>query len=244
MEKVNLFTLRFLGLIVGFFLITASAPAQETITGTVTDEQSGETLPGVNILVKGTSTGTSTDAEGNFELSVESLKDTLVVSFIGYQTQDVPIKGRTEISIAMQSQTITGEEMVVVGYGTQRKSDLTGSVSSVSAEEVSSASITSIDQGLAGKASGVQVTQTSGQPGAGASVQIRGTGSLQGGTQPLYVIDGLPLYPGSGTGPGNKLSPLSSLNPSDIESIEILKDASATSISQAFPFSLNIGMRM
>src|SRR5699024_3075109 len=203
---------------------------QETITGTVTDAESGKTLPGVNILIKGTSTGASTDAKGDFELTVESLQDTLVVSFIGYQTQNVPIQGRTELTIELQSQAITGEERVVVGYGTQRKSDLTGSVSSISAEEVSSASFTSIDQGLAGKASGLQVTQTSGQPGSGASVQIRGTGSLQGGTQPLYVIDGLPLYPGSGAGPGNKISPISALNTSDIDSIEILKDASATTI--------------
>ncbi|SMO73446.1 SusC/RagA family TonB-linked outer membrane protein [Fodinibius sediminis] len=203
---------------------------QETVTGTVTDAQSGETLPGVNVMVKGTTTGTSTDNSGGFELTVESLQDTLIFSFVGYQTREVPISGRTELDVTLQSQAIAGEELVVVGYGTQQRSDLTGSVSSVKAGDIGAASINSIDQGLAGRASGVQVTQTSGQPGAGASVQIRGAGSLQGGTQPLYVIDGLPIYPGSGTGPGNKLSPLSALNPSDIESIEILKDASATAI--------------
>src|SRR5699024_8242172 len=109
--------------------------ARETISGTVTDASTGEILPGVNILVKGTSTGASTDAEGQYELTVESLQDTLVVSYIGYQTQEVPIDGRTTIDVALQSQAISGEEMVVVGYGTQRRENLTGSVSTVDVED-------------------------------------------------------------------------------------------------------------
>jgi len=218
-----------------FFLSTQEdfhqkAIVQETITGTVTDAQSGETLPGVNVMVKGTTTGTSTDGEGIFELTVESLQDTLIFSFVGYQTQEVAISGRTEIDVVLQSQAIAGEELVVVGYGTQQRSDLTGSVSSISTEEFNATQVNSVDQGLAGKAAGVQVTTTSGQPGAAASIKIRGSNSLQAGNQPLYVIDGLPIHPGSGAGPGNRLSALSSLNPQDIESIEILKDASSTSI--------------
>src|SRR5699024_5728801 len=132
---------------------------QEEISGRITDAQTGETLPGVNILVKGTSTGTSTDSEGNFELTVESLQDTLVVSFIGYQTQEVPIEGRTEISIAMQSQAITGEEMVVVGYGTQKEENLTTAISRVSSEELENTPAVRVDQALVGKVAGVRVQE-------------------------------------------------------------------------------------
>src|SRR5699024_1489027 len=116
--------------------LAGSVMQQEVISGTVTDAQSGETLPGVNILVKGTSTGASTDQGGHFELTVPSLQDTLVVTYIGYQRLEVPVSGRTEIDIQLAPKAIMGEEMVVVGYGTQRRSDLTGSISSVSSEEI------------------------------------------------------------------------------------------------------------
>jgi TonB-linked SusC/RagA family outer membrane protein len=191
---------------------------QQTVSGSVSDVQSGETLPGVNILVKGTTTGTSTDSEGNFELTVESLQDTLVVSFIGYQTQEISINGQTEIDIEMQSQVFTGEEMVVVGYGTQRREDLTGSISEVSSADIEAQPVTRIDEALQGLSSGVQVIQNGGQPGGDITVRIRGTNSINAGSNPLFVIDG---FPG-----GN----LNSINPNDIESIQILKDASATAI--------------
>ncbi len=212
------------------------APVQETISGTVTDGQSGETLPGVNILVKGTTTGTSTDSGGNFELTVPSLQDTLVVSFIGYQTNEVHINGRTEINIAMQSQTITGEEMVVVGYGTQRRSDVTGAVSSVSSEDIETNSISTPDEAMRGKVAGVNVSTSSHAPGGGISVQVRGTASLSAGGQPLYVIDGMPISNNFSTGAGDvggdgtSPNPLNSIDPSEIQSINILKDASATAI--------------
>ncbi len=222
MKIVDRLLLRFLGLIVGFFLIAASAPAQETITGTVTDGQSGEALPGVNILVKGTSTGTSTDAQGAYELTVESLQDTLVVSFIGYQTQDVPIKGRTEISIEMQSQTITGEEMVVVGYGTQNEENITGAQSSINFEnqELETQPVTDVGQALSGKVAGVQIIQSSGQPGSSSTIQIRGVNSISAESSPLIVVDGNPL-------PNYNLN---MVNPTDVESIQILKDAASTAI--------------
>lgn len=196
----------------------ALANTQETITGTVTDEQSGETLPGVNILVKGTTTGASTDQKGQYELTTPSLQDTLIFTYIGYQRQEVPINGRTEINLAMQPQAITGEEMVVVGYGTQETRELTGAISGVKPEEFSPGTNTSAVQLLDGSASGVTVSQVSSAPGGDVKIQIRGAGSINSSNDVLFVVDGLP-----GVDP-------SSLSPNDIESIEVLKDASAASI--------------
>ncbi len=200
-------------------LVTQVHAQNQTVSGVVVDGQTKNTLPGVNILVKRTSTGTSTNSEGNYELTVESLQDTLIVSFIGYQTQEVPIDGRTEIDITLNSQTITGEEMVVVGYGQQERSDVTGSVSSVTSEELNELPITSVDQGLQGRAAGVMVTQSGTKPGSGASVRIRGNRSITASNEPLYVIDGVPISGG-----------LRDINPASIQSIEVLKDASATAI--------------
>src|SRR5699024_4867862 len=205
--------------ILAFFLVFGSwnlAYGQQTVSGTVTDAQSGDTLPGVNILVKGTTTGTSTDAKGNFELTVPSLQDTLVVSYIGNQTKDVAINGRTSIDIALKSQTIAGEELVVVGYGTQEKKSLTGSVSQISGEEIENLPVTSTSEALQGKLPGVTVQQTSGAPGSNANITIRGLSSLNSGG-PLVIVDGVP---GS----------LNSIDPSNIESISVLKDASAAAI--------------
>src|SRR5690625_2997535 len=117
-------------------LISSSVLQQEIVTGTVTDAQSGETLPGVNVMIKGTTTGTSTDTDGSYELNAPTLQDTLVFSFVGYQTQEVPINGRTEIDVSLQPQAIAGEELVVVGYGTQRREEITGSVSSIEGEDI------------------------------------------------------------------------------------------------------------
>lgn len=200
--------------------------ADEQISGTVSDAQTGEVLPGVNILVKGTDSGTSTDAEGAFELTVPSLQDTLVFSFIGYQTQEVPLIGQTELDVQMQSEVVSGEEVVVVGYGTQQRRDLTGSISSVGAEDMTSQQSTSFDDALQGKLSGVRVVQSNGAPGGRNRIRIRGQNSVLGGSEPLYVIDGVPIISGSS---GNT-NLLSSINPSDIESIDVLKDASATAI--------------
>lgn len=190
---------------------------QETISGTVTDAQSGETLPGVNILVKGTSTGASTDQNGNYELTVSSLQDTLVFTYIGYQREEIPINGREELNIALQPQTIAGEELVVVGYGEQRRSDLTGSISSVSSDEINTYPSQGMTDAIQGKISGVQVQSVNGgEPGTGYRIRIRGGTSINAGSDPLYVVDG---FPGSTPPP-----------PQDIESIEVLKDASATAI--------------
>jgi len=214
---------------------------QETIQGKVTDASSGETLPGVNVMVKGTTRGTSTDSKGHYELTVPSLQDTLIFSFIGYQKQEVPIDGQTVINAALNTQTISGKEMVVVGYGSQKKSDVTGSVSSISSDDFNEGSNTSVEQLIEGKAAGVEISQTSGAPGGGMSVHIRGIGSINAGTQPLYVVDGVPINNSNMLAPGqgnvaqlsdneNARNPLNTLNPDNIKSIEILKDASATAI--------------
>ncbi|HLR31955.1 MAG TPA: SusC/RagA family TonB-linked outer membrane protein [Fodinibius sp.] len=191
--------------------------AQETISGTVTDAQSGETLPGVNILVKGTSTGASTDANGAFELTVESLQDTLVVTYIGYQRQEIAISGRTEINIELTSEAIMGEEMVVVGYGKQKKVNLTGSVSSITSEELTKSTVSQTGAALQGISPGVTVTQRSGQPGqSGGNIRIRGIGTL-GDASPLVMVDGVEAS-------------LDNVNPEAIESISVLKDAASAAI--------------
>src|SRR5690625_4028615 len=191
----------------------------ETVTGTVTDSETGQTLPGVNILVKGTTTGTSTNADGQFQLDAPSLQDTLVFSFIGYETQEVPLGGRTQLSVELIPQTVAGEELVVVGYGTQEESDLTGSVSSVNSEELMQRPAINVEQSLSGKVAGVNVSTNSGRPGGGTRIRIRGYGSINASNNPLYVVDGVVQTSG-----------ISTINPNNIESIDVLKDASATAI--------------
>ena len=191
----------------------------QNVSGTVSDAGTGETLPGVNVVLKGTSTGTSTDSEGQYELDVPSLQDTLVFSFIGYQTQEVPINGRSQIDVELQSQAVTGEDVVVVGYGTQQRRDVTGSISSVTGQDISIQQVGNPVESLRGLATGVQIVQNSGQPGDDVNVLIRGPVSVLGSNDPLFVVDGFPIQ-----------GDLNTLNTNDIESIEVLKDASATSI--------------
>lgn len=206
--------------------------AQENrISGRVVDEKK-EPIIGANVVIKGTTDGTITDLDGNFTLEVPP-HAVLQVSYIGYISREVPVRTHKSLSIILTEDTRTIDEVVVIGYGSVKKSNLTGAVASVKTTELQQTPITSIDQGLVGRASGVQVTQTSGMPGAVASIRVRGSSSLQGGNEPLYVIDGFPVYSGTGfgsTGGNTQMSGLSTVNPSDIESIEILKDASATAI--------------
>lgn len=195
--------------------------SQEEISGTVLGTNTGESLPGANVLVKGTSTGTSTDMEGKFSIDAPSLQDTLIISYIGYETLEVPIAGQTELTIKLTPTAILGEEMVVVGYGVQNKESLTSAISSVSTEEITEQSSPSFGQILQGRLAGVEVTQTSNAPGQGLSVRIRGTNSLLSSGEPLYVIDGVPTNSPAG-------APV--INPKNIQSIDVLKDASATAI--------------
>jgi TonB-linked SusC/RagA family outer membrane protein len=230
----------FLLLLLTGIAMTSVAFGQAQVSGTVTTKQ-GDPVPGVNIVVKGTGSGTTTDANGKYALTITDSNPVLTFSFIGFMNQDITVGNRTVIDVQLEEDVRSLEEVVVVGYGTVRKSDLTGSVSSVKADAFKDMPVTTVDQALQGRAAGVQVTQSSAAPGGGLSIRVRGANSLISGSEPLYVIDGLPIYPdnnnfstGSTTGSsqanrqaGNALA---ALNPSDIESIEVLKDASATSI--------------
>ena len=203
-------------------VVTASA--QQTVTGVVTSADDGETLPGASVKIKETSAGTTTDMDGKYKLSV-SKGQTLVFSYIGYTPKSVKYTGQPTINVTLSSKDATMDEVVVVGYGVMKRSDLTGSVVSVGEADIKKSVITSADQALQGRAAGVQVTQNSGSPGGGISVSIRGVNSLNG-NEPLYVIDGVAI---DGQTNGNS-SALSAINPSDIVSMEVLKDASATAI--------------
>ncbi len=212
---------------------SANLPQQPTSVSGIVSDSNGQPLPGVTVIVKGTTNGTVTDIDGKYSISNIKGNETLQFSFVGMKSQDIQIENRSQISATMVEEAIGLDEVIAIGYGTVKKSDLTGAVSSVKADELQATPMTSIDQGLVGRASGVMVTQTSGMPGAIASIRVRGTSSLQGGNEPLYVIDGFPIYNGSGfgnTGGNAQMSGLSTINPSDIKSIEILKDASATAI--------------
>ena len=187
------------------------------IRGNVKDE-SGETLIGVSIILKGTTIGTITDINGNYEIEAAELNDILVFSYVGYETITEPINGRTEINVTMHVSAIALDEVVAIGYGTKKQGDIIGSVSVVNSDEISSLPIPTIDQALQGKATGVKVTQFSGAPGEGVVVRIRGIGTIND-NDPLYVIDGIPTK-----------DAFNGLSPVDIETISILKDASAASI--------------
>ena len=192
---------------------------QIVVTGKVTDED-GNTLPGVNILIKGTLAGTITNADGNYSIEVEDPNATLVFSFIGYRSQEVEISGRAVINITLVEEAIGLEEVVAIGYGTQRKSQITGAISSVASEQIIALpAVTNINQLLQGSVAGVVALQSSNIPGAGVTVRIRGRRSLSASNDPLYIVDGISY--GSGIG---------DINPRNIESIEVLKDASSTAI--------------
>jgi len=200
-----------------FFCAVTQAWGQQTITGTVSAEDGP--LPGASVVVKGTTTGVSTDFDGNYSIEAGA-DDTLLFSYIGYAVQEIVVGNQTQINVILEAGNKL-DEVVVIGYGTQRKSDLTGSVSSVKAENIADIPVARVDQALQGRAAGVQVTQTSGAPGAGTSIRVRGGNSITGSNEPLWVIDGIIV--------GTNFN-LNNINATDIESIEILKDASSIAI--------------
>ncbi len=215
------------------FVIPAWVLAQDTtITGTITDT-AGEPLVGATVVVAGQpEIGTSTDLNGEFTLNVES-GDVLNVTFIGYRTQEVLVDDRTDYTIVLELDDQLLGELVVVGYGVQARSDLTGSIASISGDQIANQPVASIDAAMQGRASGVFVSSPSGTPGAGMTMNIRGQTSLSASSEPLYVIDGVPMISEDLSGlfsGGQATNSLADLNPNDIESIEILKDASATAI--------------
>ena len=216
-------------------LPVSHAPNERKITGTVRDENN-EPLPGATVLVKGTTQGTVTNIEGQYELMVPGNSEELIFSYVGYIQQAIEIAGRSVVDVQLYPDISELSEIVVVGYGTQQKKDLTGAIVSIDSKEIEDLNLPSMVHALQGKAPGVQVVQASNAPGGGLSVRIRGGNSILSNNEPLYVIDGLPVTNDNGS-PGNggrsrtvEPNALASLNPNDIESIEVLKDASATAI--------------
>ncbi|KOS08248.1 TonB-dependent receptor [Flavobacterium akiainvivens] len=223
-----------------------TAFAQSTVSGVVSDDK-GMTIPGVSVVVKGTDSATTTDVDGNYSISAPA-DATLVFSFIGFTTQEIAIKNRTSINLTLIEEAETLNEVVVIGYGSVKKDDVNSAVSSIRTKDIENLKQTTVDQMIQGKAAGVSVTNNSGQPGSAVSIRVRGTTSISGTNEPLYIIDGVPVSGdatgksmsgrpmggndfSSGGGAGNNaVSPLSMINPNDIQSIDILKDASATAI--------------
>lgn len=226
----------------------SNSPQPARLTGRVTDSKTNEPLIGVNVVIEGTTTGTITNTRGEYTLEGVRPENVVVFSFIGYVSQKVTVGNNTVLNISFVPELEALEEVVVVGYGTQRKRDVTGSIARVTGDDIIQPSTLSFDQMLQGKVAGVTITQTTGAPGGNVNVLVRGISSITGGNQPLYVVDGYPIGTGGGGADfalygyemftaarmsgtvANRVNPLSTINPADIESIEVLKDASATAI--------------
>lgn len=218
------------------FLLLLALPGREawaqarTITGKVSDAD-GTTLPGVTVVLKGTSQGTSTDAEGTYSLSTAATSGTLLFSFVGYTTKEVPLGAQSTINVTLTSGATGLDEVVVVGYGTQSRRDLTGAISTIKGTEIAQKPVQSFEQALQGRAPGVNITTPNGVLNNPPVVRIRGVNSISLSSAPLYVIDGIPAFSGNTSAVGSvPNNPLSNLNPNDIESIDVLKDAAAGAI--------------
>lgn len=204
--------------ILAFLLLATALHAQKTVRGVVTDATSGDALIGATVVIKNTTSGTVTEVDGSYEIQLGANENLLVFSFTGYQPVEIAVDGRSEVNVQMEANSTLLDEVVVVGYGVQKKSVVTGSISKVKAEDLEAMPVARLEQSLQGRTSGVRVTSGSGQPGAGATVRIRGTTTI-GDSNPLYVVDGVPIEGG-----------IEYLNQSDIESIEVLKDAASAAI--------------
>ncbi|WP_064198055.1 MULTISPECIES: TonB-dependent receptor [Emticicia] len=229
--KLSVFILLFslLGVDVGFAKNQPNTfkTVDITVKGKVTDAETGDGLPGVSVSAKGSTKGAVTDVNGEYSITVSDGKAVLVFSYVGYTPQEITVGGQTQINIQLKSDSKTLSEVVVVGYGTAKKTDITGAVKSVRSEEFNKGIINSPEQLLQGKVAGVNVTSASGEPGSAQNISIRGPGGVRTGSTPLFVVDGLAL---DNSGTGGAMNPLTFLNPQDIETIDVLKDASATAI--------------
>ncbi len=236
MRNRSIKTIRFTSLILlvgllNFMHTYSQEPSARIITGKVTFAGDNQPVPGANIVIKGTTTGTVANANGEFSINVKP-GDILVISFLGYNSVEIPAGDQARIDVSLTEEYTKLDEVVVIGYGQMKRSDLTGSVVSVTSDEISKTVSTTFEQVLQGKAAGVEVTQNTGQPGGSVSVRIRGVNSLMGNNEPLYVIDGVPVegYTGDISYNNSIGNVLSTINPSDIVDMQILKDASATAI--------------
>ena len=224
MKRINLFFC--------LLLLTSSLAFAQIvqITGTVTSSSDGSVLPGVSVVVPGSTLGTTTGIDGKYSISVPVGTKSLQFSFIGFISQEITISGKTVIDVVLTTNVVEMEDVVVVGYGTQKKRDIAGAISSVKAESIEKAPIASFDKAIQGRASGVQVTASNGIPGGNVNMRIRGRTSISAGNQPLYIIDGVPMTSGDNSNLTTSSNSLAGLNPNDIESIDILKDAGSSSI--------------
>ncbi|HMI02672.1 MAG TPA: TonB-dependent receptor [Pedobacter sp.] len=217
-----------------FYFLSFAAVAQErVVAGKVADQADGLPLPGVSILIKGTKLGTTTNNEGVFQIKVPGQSTALIVTYIGYQTTEIPIVAGKALDIKLAPVANVMNEVVITGYGSQNRKTITSAITSVKAAEIENIPASSTDQLLQGRASGVQVSSNSGTPGGGVSVRIRGTSSINASSEPLYVIDGIPVQSSNLSGlsiGGSVTNPMADINPADIESMDVLKDASATAI--------------
>ncbi|MCZ2459819.1 MAG: SusC/RagA family TonB-linked outer membrane protein, partial [Chitinophagales bacterium] len=209
-----------------FTALTASSQ-DRVITGKVTDSKDGSPLRGVTVLAEGSSTGTETAVDGSYRITVSPSVTKLAFSFVGYVPQEESINGRTQINVSLTLASTSLAEVVIIGYGTTTKKDLTGSITSVTAKDFNRGTATTPEQLIAGKVPGVQITSNGGAPGSGSTIRIRGGASLNASNDPLIVLDGVPLDNNGIPGAANALA---LINPNDIESFNILKDASATAI--------------
>ena len=223
-----------MSLVLMFTLLHGAMAQTRTVSGRVTDQKSGDGLPGVTVLLKGTTNGVSTDSNGAYSLSVPETGGTLVFSSVGMTTQERAIGTDSQVAIALNTDTKQLNEVVVTGYGAQQeRRDITGSIASVKSTDFKDQPILGVDQALQGRAAGVQVSQNSGTPGGSISVRVRGAASIGASNEPLYVVDGLPVITGntSQLGAGNQqTNGLTDINPNDIESIQVLKDAASAAI--------------
>ena len=206
----------------------------EVISGRVVSSEDNTAIPGVNVILKGTVQGTVTDANGNYRINKPSEGGTLVFSFVGFKTQEVPIGNQTSINITLESEVGQLAEVVVVGYGTQQKEAITGSVGSLDNTKLEQVPMASFEQTLQGNLAGVQATGIDGSPGANTQIRIRGIGSITASSEPLYVIDGIPVTSGNiaelNDNGDRSANVMAGINPNDIESVTVLKDASSTAI--------------
>lgn len=208
---------------------TKSTKKTFTLSGVIVDE-TGEPLIGASVIVKGTTNGVTTDVEGKFNLPNVSAGNDVNFSYVGYAPKTIKVNKNEPLTVKLDQSTMKLDEVVVIGYGVQRKRDVTTAISSVKASDLKDMPTTSVEQALVGKMAGVQITQTEGTPGGGMNIKVRGTGSITAGSDPLYVIDGIPMSDLANKGTDVVVNPLSGINMNDIESIEVLKDASAAAI--------------
>ncbi|CCH51658.1 TonB-dependent receptor plug [Fibrisoma limi BUZ 3] len=225
---------RFLLFVVWLGAFALPALAQERrVAGKVTSAEDGNPLPGVSVVVKGTTRGTQTDSEGNYSLTVPANVGTLVFSFVGTTSQEIPVGNQSTINVRLGADTRSINEVVVVGYGSESKRNLTGNIAKVSGREIENLPVTSVEQAIQGRAAGVQITSLNGKVGQGLQIRVRGSSSVSASNQPLFVVDGIPITtgaPGDPNATAALTNPIADINFNDIESIDILKDASASAI--------------